>query len=431
MLAFCARSRAIDFVTESPAHPRVLFLTQVLPFPLDAGPKVRAYHVLRWLSERADVHLISFVRDDDSDDAIAHLRGLCQVVDVVPMKRSWISNLWHLVRAIALGRSFIIERDAVPAMAHAVKRSSNESQFDAVHADQLWMARYATSVPGAFRVLDDHNAVFRIFERLVVNEPSPIRRALWRREAKHIARFEAGQALAFDALLFVSDVDRDALASVATPEQRAALRDRASVLPICVDTVSTPVVRTAEVAHRVTVLGTQFWPPNAEGVIWFANHVLPDVLAACPHAVLTVIGKRPPAEVRSLVDRHPGSVEVLGYVEDVLPLLRETAVFVVPLLSGGGMRVKILDAWMWGLPVVSTTVGAEGIDVHDGSDIILADRPDEFAEAVTRLLERRDERIRIGNAGRAAVEARYDANTIYRGLERVYPRLRLPVVAGD
>ncbi len=404
-------------------RPRILVLTQVLPYPLDAGPKVRAYHVLRALAEGADVHLLSFVRPDDAPEALAHLRALCASVEGVPMRRSRARDALHLVRALATGTSFIIGRDAVPAMTAAVRRACAAHAFDVVHADQLWMARYAAAVPVPHKVLDDHNAVFRVFERLAVGEPAWWKRALWRWEAKRIARFEAAQALAFDRVVFVSEADRAAVAAVATPEERAALEARSTMIPICVDTAATAPLEVRPDARRVTFLGTLLWPPNAEGVIWFANHVLPDVLAACPHAVLTVIGKRPPAEVRSLVDRHPGSVEVLGYVEDVLPLLRETAVFVVPLLSGGGMRVKILDAWMWGLPVVSTTVGAEGIDVHDGSDIILADRPDEFAEAVIRLLTLPEERDRIGTAGRAVVEARYDASTVYAKLEHVYPQM--------
>ncbi len=404
-------------------QPRILVLTQVLPYPLDAGPKVRAYHVLRALAEGADVHLLSFVRPDDTPEALAHLRALCASVEGVPMRRSRARDALHLVRALVTGTSFIIGRDAVSAMSAAVAGACAAQAFDVVHADQLWMARYAAAAPVPHKVLDDHNAVFRVFERLAVGEPAWWKRALWRLEAKRIARFEAAQALSFDRVVFVSEADRAAVAAVATPEERAALEARSIVIPICVDTAATAPLEVRPDARRLTFLGTLFWPPNAEGVLWFADHVLPRVLEAAPDAVFTVIGKQPPAEVRSLVDRHPGSVEVLGYVEDVLPLLRETAVFVVPLLSGGGMRVKILDAWMWGLPVVSTTVGAEGIDVHDGSDIILADRPDEFAEAVIRLLTLPEERDRIGTAGRAVVEARYEASTVYAKLEHVYPQM--------
>lgn len=397
-------------------RPRILFLTQVLPYPLDAGPKVRAYHMLRALAEHNDVHLLSFVRADDTPEAIAHLEGVCASVEVVPMLRSRLRDLIHLVRAIVRGSSFIIERDAVPAMIDAVRRACARHDFDAVHADQLWMARYVNAAPEIRSVLDDHNAVYRVFERLEPGERSPIRRALWRREAVHIARFEAAQALAFDRLLFVSEEDLAAVAAVATPEEREALEAKSAIVPICVDSKNTAPLIVRTDAHRITFLATMLWPPNAEGALWFAEHVWPHVMAECPEAVFTVIGKQPPAAVRGLTRRFPGRLEVTGYVADPKPLLRETAVFVVPLLSGGGMRVKILDAWMWGLPVVSTTLGAEGIDVTDGHDVWLADIPGAFADATVRLLRDPKARARMGSAGRATVNTRYDAGAVYGAL---------------
>lgn len=404
-----ARSTGVD----AGARPRILFLTQVLPYPLDAGPKVRAYHVLRAMAEHADSHLLSFVRPDDAPEAVEHLRALCASVTTVPIRRGRLRDALHLARALATGRSFIIERDDVPAMTEAVRQVCARHAIDVAHADQLWMARYAVDAPVRRRVLDDHNAVFRVFERLAVGEPSWWKRALWRLEAKRIARYEAAQALRFDRVVFVSEEDRRAVAAVATAAERDALAQRSVVVPICVDPSATEPLDLCPDAHRVTFLGTMLWPPNAEGVLWFAERVLPAVLEACPQAVFTVIGKQPPAAVQALARRFPGRVEVTGYVADPTPLLRETAVFVVPLLSGGGMRVKILDAWLWRLPVVTTTLGAEGVDVRDGEDVLVADAAEAMAGAVVRLLVGPPERARLGGAGRAAVEARYEAGAMY------------------
>jgi glycosyltransferase involved in cell wall biosynthesis len=163
-----------------------------------------------------------------------------------------------------------------------------------------------------------------------------------------------------------------------------------------------------------------YWPPNVEGVLWFAQQVFPRVLREVPGAVLTIIGKNPPPALQDLARRAPGSVEVTGYVADPHGYLAETAAFAVPLLSGGGMRVKILDAWAWGLPVVSTTLGAEGIDVRPGEDALIADTPGGFAESCTLLLTRPALRKRIGAAGRAAVRERYDAGRVYDALNEVY-----------
>lgn len=403
-----------------PPPAPILFLCQILPYPLDAGPKVRAYHLLRALAARRPVVLVCFQRADDPPEALDHLRGICLKVITVPMRRSPWRDAWHLAVALLTGRSFIIQRDQRAAMHRVLAELCRSHRFAAVHADQLWMAAYARPLPVPLKVLDQHNAVYRIFQRLAAGEPKPLRRLLWRREAERLAAYETAQLAAFDHTLFVSRDDRDAIAQVAPPEARRLLEQRSHVVPICVDTAALAPLDVDPAAHRITFLGTLFWPPNAEGVLWFAERVWPLVLAKFPQARLTLIGKNPPPAVLAIAERWRDSVEVTGYLADPLPPLRQSAVFIVPLLSGGGMRVKILDAWAWGLPVVSTTIGAEGIDVRPGEDLLLADRPADFAARVCELLADPTRRAALGAAGRRAVEARYDKGLMDKVLDSVY-----------
>ena len=412
-------------------RPNILFLAQVLPFPLDSGPKVRAYHVLRWLAARGHLHLACFVRDDDPPDVVERLRRECAAVHVVPMRRSPGSDAGHLLRAMLGGKSFVIARDEVAGMRRLLEQLVGETEFDAVHADQLWMAQYARPLDVPFKVLDQHNAVYRVFQRLARNDRSRVRRWLLRSEARRLACYEAAQMEAFDEVLFVSGEDREAVLAVCPTDRSADCRERSTVMPICLDVDAIPMVDVLPDARRVTVLGTMYWPPNVEGVRWLADHVWPLVLDAVPHAVLTVIGKRPPPEVRSLAERFGPSVEVTGYVADPVPYLRETAVFAVPLLSGGGMRVKILDAWAWGLPVVSTVVGQEGMRSAPGH-LLLAQDAAEFVRHTVRLLTDERERVALRRRGRAVVEAHYNVATEYQRLHAVYePVWRAAGVATD
>ena len=362
---------------------RVLFLTQVLPYPLDSGAKTRAYYVLRHLAQTHDITLVSFVRPEDRPEAVAHLRQFCRQIECVPMRRSPWRTAWAGLRALATGRSAVIVRDATPEMSRCLR--SLPGPFDVIHADQTSMAQHAFAAaellsraggPRPRLVLDAHNALYRIFEQTAADEPNPLRRAVVRREARAMRRYELDLMRSFDAVVCVSAADRQALA---VPE--------APVIPICVDLADRELVPLAAEQDLILNLGTMFWPPNVRGVLWFAREVLPLIRQALPAARLAIIGRRPPAEVQALAN-DPG-VDVLGYVEALNPYLARTAAFIVPLDAGAGMRVKIVDAWGWGVPIVSTTLGAEGIAVRDGEDILLADDAQSFAEAVVRLLQNR------------------------------------------
>ncbi len=405
---------------------RILFLTQVLPYPLDAGPKTRAYYVLRALAQSHRVTLLSFVRSSDSPAAVDHLRRFCARVETVPISRSRLRDGWFLARSLLGATPFVIARDRVAAMDQAIRGLVAEEPFDAVHADQLWMADYAlaaqaTHPPGAqpVSVLDQHNATWRIFDRLASGEPNPLKRSLLAVESRKLARFELDVCRRFDAVTWVTqeDVDEMAAAAGGLPVPNAG------VIPICIDADAEPPIERAAQPRRVTFLGGLHYPPNAQGILWFAQQIFPSVLAAAPDAVLTVIGRDPPAALQTL-GLPSGALDVAGYVDDPRPYLQQSAAFLVPLLAGGGMRVKIIDGWRWGLPIVSTRVGAEGIRYNDGRELLVADDPKTFAAAVVRLLRDPALQEQVGCAGRRWVEQEYHWPTVYRRWDDVYATAR-------
>ena len=408
---------------------RILFLTQVLPYPLDAGPKIRAYYTLRHLARQHQVTLLSFVRPMDTPAQVEHLAQFCQAVHTVPMRRSRPRDALHLIESLITGQSFIIRRDRVPAMARRVDELLATGEFDVVHADQLWMAQYALRARAASRkpgssiprlVLDEHNACYLIARRLAAEERNPLKRALAMLESRKMARYEVEACRRFDWVVWVTEQDHRAVEQQAADGERRV--PRSAVIPICGDPAATPGVRRKPGAQRVTFLGGLHYPPNAQGVLWFIHHVWPLILQQIPDAVLTIIGKDPMPEIRN-PKSEIRNLDVTGYLADPTPYLAETAVFIVPLLAGGGMRVKIVDAWMWGLPVVSTTIGAEGIETRPGENILIADTPADFAQAVVRLLRDPEEGQRIGQAGRRWAEQHYDWRRVYRAWDQVYADL--------
>jgi glycosyltransferase involved in cell wall biosynthesis len=263
------------------------------------------------------------------------------------------------------------------------------------------------------RVLDEHNAVWTIVQRAATWERWGPKRLLAELEWRKLRAYEGTLCRRFDHVTVVSDQDARALNAAAGTELHLDL------IPIAVDTRELAFTPRSERARGVLSVATMFYPPNVEGISWFAREVFPTVRRAVPEVAFHAVGARPPAHIRRLATSGSG-IEVPGYVADVEPFFERSAVLVVPLHSGSGMRVKILEAFARGIPVVSTTVGVEGIEAQPGEHLLVADRPEDFAAAVIRLLQHPDEAARLARAGRALVEAKYDWRTALAPLLQIY-----------
>jgi glycosyltransferase involved in cell wall biosynthesis len=174
---------------------------------------------------------------------------------------------------------------------------------------------------------------------------------------------------------------------------------------------------TAECPDHVLFVGSLDWLPNQDGVTFFVHHVWPLIRRAKPKAVFQIVGRNPPWAVRRL--QRVDGVEVVGTVPDVRPYVAGAAVVVVPLLVGGGTRIKIFEALAMGKALVSTTIGAEGLPVTSGDHLLLADNPPEFAEAVLRLLNDSDTRARLGQTANRFVNAHYSTDVVARQFEQI------------
>ena len=402
----------------------ILFLTQLLPYPLVGGQKIRAYYMLRQLALNHDVTLVSFTREDDRFEDIEHLREFCTAVHSIPMQRSMFKNVQAAVESLLTRQSMVITRDRLPAMQEFLRRLVNSVNFDVIHADQTAMAQYAlyaqaNAANEPRTILDQHNALYLVVERQGNYERGRLQRLLWQWEAKRLAAYEADICRRFDHVITVTQEDKDALLRLYPSDEAEYLAAHFSPLPICVDPFKQQLLQRADGDSQIIFLGTMFWPPNVEGVLWFAQEILPLILKRMPQARFKIVGKNPPTAVSDL-QTFGSHVDVTGFVADIKPLLASSRVFVVPLLAGGGMRVKILDAWQWGLPVVSTTIGAEGIQLVNGENILLADAPQAFADAVVAVLADFELARRLRENGRFWVQNQYNWRNIYPQLDAVY-----------
>ena len=393
---------------------RILLLTQVVPYPPDSGPKIKTYNVLRYLAQRHDVHLVSFVRSAAEAANAQALRRYCSEVTTVPLRRSRLLDLGYLSRSVLSGRPFLIERDDRVRMRRTLQELLRQQSFDAVHADQLSMAQFAVDLPVPSRVLDEHNAVWTIVRRAAQRTGWGPPRLAAEVEWRKLRAYEWAICQRFDRVTVVSEEDRRALENPAGPTLSA------DVIPIAVDTEELAFQPRTSESRRIVSVATMFYPPNVEGVYWFATEVLPLIRQAIPDVGFDVVGSRPPARITRLATPTSG-INVPGYVADLEPLLGQSAVLIVPVSSGSGMRVKILEAFARGIPIVSTTIGVEGIAAQAERQLLVADQPSAFAAAVIRLLRDPEQGARLARAGRDLVVSQYDWRTALSGLDTLYP----------
>jgi len=395
----------------------ILFLTQLFPYPLDSGAKIKTYHTLRFLSQRHRITLLSFVRNEEEQTLAAELEKFCHKVETCLLPRSRSRNLAALLKAFSRGRSFIIQRDYHPQMKALVQEALEKESFDLIQADRLQMAQYLPEGNGATLVLDQHNVESEIIGHLV-QQHRWLEKALLRIEHRNLRRFEARACAHCQHIICVTEEDRRHLRNLLKENPGTEPLPGIHVVPIGVDCRAMAPANSPKEEGGLLFVGPLHWPPNAEGIAWFAQEVWPKIRQRCPRARLRVIGANASPRVRRLA--HLSGIELLGYVKDILPELHRAQAMVVPLLAGSGLRVKILTAMAAGAAVVSTPVGYAGIDAIPGEHLLAANTAEEFAQAVISVLGNPFLRLALERAGRRLVETSYDLPLIYRRLQEVY-----------
>lgn len=404
---------------------RILFLTQIIPWPLDAGPKIKTWNVLRFLKEQGhSVILASFVREEEKQH-VSQLEQLCEEIYTVPIRRSRIADALFWLRSQFSGRPFLVERDDFPEMRARVSRLLAEKEIDVLYADQLSMVQFGFSLQGVhiksgkrpFLIFDAHNAVWTIVERMRRNARWFLKPIL-AQEARKIKQYEGQIIQRVDHTLAVSEIDCQALLMAAPHSKTSISPVPITVIPIAVDTGAIGPVQRKPGSTNILTLGTLHYLPNADGIRWFMREVFPLISEQVPSATLTIVGKNPPGDFLQMAAKNP-KITVSGYVPDLTPFFERAAVVVIPVRAGGGMRVRILEAFARGLPIVTTTVGLEGIEATVGRDVIVADSPQAFAVAVEKLLGDPAEQNRLARNCRLVAENQYDWRVVLNKLNDV------------
>jgi sugar transferase (PEP-CTERM/EpsH1 system associated) len=404
---------------------KLLWLKAGLLLPLDTGGKLRTWHLMRHLAKRHAVTYLSFEDPAQADDERRGMGQVCERLITVARDDPQKGTL----RFYAGAARYVV--DPVP-YAVAKYRSSAyrfelaelllRERFDAVVCDFLVPIVNMPPCAGAMadrpaRILFTHNVEAEIWRRHAETATNPASRALLAQQWRRMLRFEGAAIRRFDLVLAVSNADGRTFERL----YPGALKAPVHVIQTGVDTAYyTPVDTPPERAHLVFT-GSMDWLPNEDGMTYFCREILPRIRRSEPDATVSIIGRAPTPAVKKLGEIS--GVEVTGRVDDVRPHVARGAVYVVPLRIGGGTRLKIFEAMSMAKAVVSTTVGAEGLPVTAGRDVVIADEPARFAQAVVHMIRDEAARRAVEAAARKLVVEKYDWSAVTSDFEAALERL--------
>lgn len=377
---------------------RILFISAWFPFPPDNGSRIRVYNLIKALSRDHEVYLVSLLQEDSYPANVGQAEGICRVVSLHHGRRFRPNTLKAVVGFFSSRpRSVVDTYD--PAVGEAVRSAIQSLRPDALVASTLGVVEYVPKGLAIPSVLEQHNCEYAVLKRSAERIPGAIRRKRYELGWRKFARWEASVCRRFGLVTVVSDQDRELLRAAAPGLPRV------EVVPNGVDTEYYTVEDRSPERGLLLYNGALTYGANLDAVRHFVSDIAPILSRRHPVAKLLVTGRTDGADLAGIAGC--GAVMLSGYVEDMREVLRKASVCVVPLREGGGSRLKILEAMAAGVPVVSTPVGAEGIDAEHGRELLIAHSPSEFADCIGTLLDDPGFADSIASGARRFVEQRY------------------------
>jgi glycosyltransferase involved in cell wall biosynthesis len=385
---------------------RILWVKAGKLLPVDTGGKIRSYNILVQLAKTHQVTLLSYYGGEKDPvyeaDIVRQLPGAEVIYTAAP--ESTLRQSIDYVLRLPAGAPYAVTKFTHPRVRQSVSKALEERRCDVAVCDFLSASLNFPRHSPVSVVLFQHNVETSLWQRMADRETNPVRKISYGIEAAKMARYERSALAKFGHVIAVSDHDRDQMRAMDSHCQ-------ISVVPTGVDTSRYQRVASASGHPPIVVFtGSMDWEPNVDAVEYFCRDIWPAVLAEFPDARFEIVGRNPSARVQRLASP---SVVVTGTVPSVANHLRDATVVVVPLRIGGGTRLKIFEAMAMAKAMVSTSIGAEGLDVTHGRDLLLADDAQSFATSILQLLRDPDLRRNYEDAA-ARLAAQYDWSHIAR-----------------
>jgi glycosyltransferase involved in cell wall biosynthesis len=393
---------------------RILLVFPFLPYPPDDGGKIGFFNPIKYVSRKHEVSVVCLTEGSDQESSIQEFKKFCS--ELRTFKRPAWRDQYCLLKGMVLHPPGSAAKYWYPAAGELIKETIAAHKPHIVEFHHLNTAIYRSFAGALPTVLREHNVEFKVWERHGENASSWVERSYARLTAPRVRRYEAEIATHFNRCVVVSDADAAHLRGI-SPEAQV------EVIPSGVDTeYFYPSPDVEEEPLSITFTGSFEWKPKQHSLHALLTQVFPRLKARVPEAKLYVVGKGIPEWLRRIAHEIPG-VRIEGAVPDVRPYIAKSALLINYLEGGGGIALKVLEAMAMRKPVLSNSLGCEGIPMRHGRDVFVADGPDEFAAAACCLLGDRALRSGLAEEGYRRVLESYSWNVIADRFQDCYQRL--------
>lgn len=397
---------------------RFLMITNTLPYPPIAGHPIRNLNLLKRIAQKNEVWLLALMDEDQFPVDLGPLKDICQEVILIPFGEfSALARPLQAIQFLLQGTPPELRLYETKGMIDALRDLTHRVEFDIIQFEDSYMAHYQEYLPAGWqgkRILTFIDIAYRQYDRIYRIETKILRKLRLWLYSRMMYNWEPQYAGNFDLSVTMSDIDRDLLLS-----RNSSLN--ITTIPNGVDTHEfQPLPMPVDGSNNLVYVGNMSYRPNADAVTYFCEEILPLIHQKIPNVQFWIVGNQPLPEVYELQNEF---VHVTGRVEDVQPFYQQSSVCVIPLRAGSGTRLKILEAMALGRPIVSTSVGAEGIDITDGDNILIGDDPQTFASHIVHLLQDQAAWQRIATQARQFAVDNYDWDSITDKLLKTFDSL--------
>lgn len=391
---------------------RILFLSTENPFPVDHGHHIRTFHVLQALAEEHEVHFVGFTQNEDGFRYKQKLEEFCNTAAIFPLRfRGW-RQLLMVLRNLFSTEPLIAQKYHDSDVVFYIQNLISEAGIQLIHFDMLHLAKYRKDFDALPAVLVNHNVESLRMLRWAKVESNPLLKLFLLYQYLKLKRFERQVCPEFDICTAVSEYDRQFLMEMCDG-------GRFEVIANGVDASYFSPSGSESTPNKMVWTGSMKSPYNRDAVDFFLNEIWEKIQQRHPEASMTFVGASPTQTLQQAAKKW-NNIEFTGYVDDVRLHVAEASVFVAPMRAGSGTKIKVLNAMAQGKAVVTTTVGAEGIEAEADEEIIIADSAKVFAEKTVYLLQHPEVAKRIGKRARAVIEKKYDWDIIREKIRRLY-----------